>query len=175
MVLIINMAVISQDRTCVALQFCVCSHLLWYMYLLIFAQLCLSLRDFDKGFTDVIAVGILLTIASFLDQKLFSSKPVELLFEQPVYSRPFEGEGGGGGGGLYSNTGYLFVLCQYQYLAVWLQIMVHVQRQNRFLVISILYSFYRYNQFLVTGGNREGVQLHPLHGHCQGQFYNYKN
>ena len=147
MVLIINMAVISQDRTCVALQFCICSHLLWYMYLL-FAQLCLSLRDFDKGFTDVIAVGILLTIASFLDQKLFSSKPVELLFQQPVYSRPLEGAGrgggggGGGGGGLYCNTGYLFVLCQYWYLAVWLQIMVHVQRQNIFLVISLLYLLY---------------------------------
>ena len=40
---------------------------LCYMYLLIFAQLCLSLRDFDEGFTDVIAVGIFLTIASFLD------------------------------------------------------------------------------------------------------------
>lgn len=66
------------------------------MYLLIFAQLCLSLRDFDEGFTDVIAVGIFLTIASFLDQKLFSSRPVELLFEQPVYSRPLEGWGGGG-------------------------------------------------------------------------------
>ena len=57
----------------------------------------LILADFDKGFTDVIAVGILLTIASFLDRKFFSSKPVELLFEQPVYSRPLEEEGGGGG------------------------------------------------------------------------------
>ena len=88
----------------------------------VFAHLCptlLILADFDKGFTDVIAVGILLAIASFLDRKFFSSKPSELLFEQPVYSRPLEG-GGGGGGGLYSNTGYLFVLCQYWYLAIWL-------------------------------------------------------
>ena len=79
------------------------------MYLLIFAQLCLSLRDFDEGFTDVIAVGIFVTIASFLDWKLFSSRPVELLFEQPVYSRPLEGWGGGVG--LYGDTGYFFVLC----------------------------------------------------------------
>ena len=68
----------------------------------VFAHLCptlLILGDFDKGFSDVIAVGILLAIASFLDRKFFSSKPSELLFEQPVYSRPLEGGGGGWGGG----------------------------------------------------------------------------
>ena len=101
-------------------------HLCTFIVVHVFAHLCptlLILADFDKGFTVVIAVGILLTIASFLDRKFFSSKPVELLFEQPVCSRPLEGGGGGGvgwGGGLYCNTGYLFVLCQYWYLAVWL-------------------------------------------------------
>ena len=76
-------------------------HLFTFIVVHVFA-LCptlLILADFDKGFTDVIAVGILLTIASFLDRKFFSSKPVELLFEQPVYSRPLEEEGGGGEGG----------------------------------------------------------------------------
>ena len=94
-------------------------HLFTFIVVHVFA-LCpslLILADFGKGFTDVIAVGILLTIASFLDRKFFSSKPVELLFEQPVYSRPLEEEGGGG---LYCNTGCLFGLCQYWYLAVWL-------------------------------------------------------
>lgn len=84
------------------------------MYLLIFAQLCLSLRDFDEGFTDVIAVGIFLTIASFLDQKLFSSRPVELLFEQPVYSRSLEGWGGGD---LYGDTGYFLYFATFFVLA----------------------------------------------------------
>ena len=66
-------------------------HLFTFIVVHVFA-LCptlLILADFDKGFTDVIAVGILLTIAL-----LFSSKPVELLFEQPVYSRPLKGVGG---------------------------------------------------------------------------------
>ena len=75
-------------------------HLFTFIVVHVFA-LCptlLILADFDKGFTDVIAVGILLTIASFLDRKFFSSKPVELLFEQPVYSRPLEEEGGAGEG-----------------------------------------------------------------------------
>ena len=77
-------------------------HLCTFIVVHVFAHLCptlLILADFDKGFTVVIAVGILFTIASFLDRKLFSSKPVELLFEQPVCSRPLEGGGGGGWGG----------------------------------------------------------------------------
>ena len=77
-------------------------HLCTFIVVHVFAHLCptlLILADFDKGFTVVIAVGILLTIASFLDRKFFSSKPVELLFEQPVCSRPLEGGGGGGGVG----------------------------------------------------------------------------
>ena len=77
-------------------------HLCTFIVVHVFAHLCptlLILADFDKGFTVVIAVGILLTIASFLDRKFFSSKPVELLFEQPVCSRPLEGGGGGWVGG----------------------------------------------------------------------------
>ena len=76
-------------------------HLCTFIVVHVFAHLCptlLILADFDKGFTVVIAVGILLTIDSFLDRKFFSSKPVELLFEQPVCSRPLEGGGGGWGG-----------------------------------------------------------------------------
>ena len=87
-------------------------HLCTFIVVHVFAHLCptlLILADFDKGFTVVIAVGIHLTIASFLDRKFFSSKPVELLFEQPVCSRPLEGEGGGGGGGVFTVTQAIYL------------------------------------------------------------------
>ena len=87
-------------------------HLCTFIVVHVFAHLCptlLILADFDKGFTVVIAVGILLTIASFLDRKFFSSKPVELLFEQPVCSRPLEGGGGVGGEGVCTVTRAIYL------------------------------------------------------------------
>ena len=40
---------------------------------------------------------------------MFSSEPVELLFEKPVYSRPLEGEGRGGGGGVFTVTQAIYL------------------------------------------------------------------
>ena len=158
MVLIINMAVISQDRACVALYFCICAHLSWYMYLLIFAQLCLSLRILTRDSLMLQQLESFLPQPHFWTRNCFLQNLLNSFLSSLCTAAPLRGRGGGG---LYSNTGYFFVLCQYWYLALWLQIMVHVQRQNIFLVISILYSFYRYNQFLVIGGDRDGCNFTP--------------
>ena len=76
-------------------------HLCTFIVVHVFAHLCptlLILADFDKGFTVVIAVGILLTIDSFLDRKFFLQNLLNSFLSSLCAAAPLKGGGGGGGG-----------------------------------------------------------------------------